>query len=178
MKPEEIIKSINDILGQTSVRSPRWRRVVLALEELLSSVQHDLDVKEWGLASPDIREKIAELIHDEWQKWAENIMPELEKLTENHVKSGSFICKCKTCQRMIRWKAMFVHYSELPEEIKDYDRPWADQITPILQAKVEEAKKIKVLSDEEIEAEVNFESVAKAQLAHTIKEIKGVSDGN
>ena len=62
------------------------------------------------------------------------------------------------------------------EAIRAALREYTDEesfIARILSISPIDTEKLTVLSDEEIEAEVNFESVARAQLAHTIKEIKG-----
>jgi hypothetical protein len=77
-------------------------------------------------------ETVAEAIHDEWATWAGSLMPELQELTFNHLPYGQWVeagnCRCKTCERKKRWFKMFVPYSELPEETKEYDRIWARKL--------------------------------------------------
>ena len=67
----------------------------------------------------DIRERIAELEHEQWIAWSKNI-----------AKTGNISIK-----RAERWVKLWIPYSELTEDQKDQDRIWADQILAI---KVEE----------------------------------------
>ena len=49
--------------------------------------------------------------HEQWMKWAQHIL-ENENITD---------------ETKLRWKADFVPYSELPENIKKLDRPFAEK---------------------------------------------------
>lgn len=62
------------------------------------------------------REKLAELEHDQWMKWAKTLM-EKEPISE---------------ERRKRWEALMVPYSELSEKMKDHDRKWADKVLALL----------------------------------------------
>lgn len=59
-----------------------------------------------------MREKIAALEHEQWIQWAKTLI-EKEELS---------------LERINRWKQLFVPYSELSEEMKDFDREWADKV--------------------------------------------------
>lgn len=60
-----------------------------------------------------MREKISELIHDEWVIWAKTIIQ-----TEPNISQ----------ERKERWQRdCFKPYSELSEEMKDLDRMFADK---------------------------------------------------
>jgi len=78
------------------------------------------------------RERLAEKEHDQWMRWAKNLLPELKQLTQLHLPYGDVReagnCHCKTCERIKRWEKLFIPYSELTEEQKDQDRVEADQI--------------------------------------------------
>ncbi len=63
-----------------------------------------------------IREGIAERIHLERCGWSLNIS-EKEELSEDRIE---------------RWKKYWVEYSELPEEVKEQDRIWADGLLSYL----------------------------------------------
>lgn len=81
-----------------------------------------------------VRETIAEEAHERWMRWAKPLMPELKKLTKNHIAvDGQYDkyanCACKTCQRITRWQSLFVSYSELTEAQKQQDR---DEIAGLL----------------------------------------------
>jgi hypothetical protein len=59
---------------------------------------------------------LAELEHDQWIEWAKNI-----------IKSENI-----SADRVERWKALFIPYSELSEEMKDLDRDWAKKALDII----------------------------------------------
>jgi len=63
-----------------------------------------------------IKEGIAERIHLEWCDWSLNIS-EKEHLSP---------------ERIERWKKYWVEYSELPEDVKEQDRQWADELIKML----------------------------------------------
>jgi hypothetical protein len=55
-------------------------------------------------------EELSELEHDQWMKWAKDLMKK-EQLTK---------------ERTDRWeKECFMPYADLTEEMKDFDREWA-----------------------------------------------------
>jgi hypothetical protein len=61
-------------------------------------------------------ESLAKLEHEQWIKWASTIM-QTEKISEG---------------RIARWKDCFKPYSELSEEMKEFDREWARKTLAIL----------------------------------------------
>ena len=71
-----------------------------------------------------VREKLAELEHDQWIAWSKNIA-ETENITP---------------ARLERWKALWCPYSELSEPVKDQDREWADKVLEIVKAELSLAK--------------------------------------
>ena len=80
-----------------------------------------------------MREKMAEIEHEQWMQWAKALLPELKELTKHHLPYGdereTGNCACKTCQRIERWeRECFKPYNELSEEMKNHDRKWADKI--------------------------------------------------
>ena len=64
----------------------------------------------------DILEVLSEIEHDQWMAWAKSLM-ESEDLSEDRIK---------------RWKTMMVPYDKLPEDIKDYDREYAQKVIDAL----------------------------------------------
>ncbi|KKM60261.1 hypothetical protein LCGC14_1543610 [marine sediment metagenome] len=77
----------------------------------------------------DLREKISELEHKQWMHWAKDILKE-----ENISK-----------EREERWKKDFISYKELSEEVKDFDRDWADKVIKIIKtAKYAQLKEVKL----------------------------------
>lgn len=57
----------------------------------------------------ELLEKLAEIEHNQWMKWASTLMAK-ENLSP---------------ERIERWKKDMVPYAELSEEVKEYDRKWA-----------------------------------------------------
>ena len=62
----------------------------------------------------EVRERLANLEHEQWMKWASAVMDEVGWL------------------RQARWKADMIPYEDLPEKVKDHDRKWADEILDIV----------------------------------------------
>lgn len=61
-------------------------------------------------------EKLAELEHEQWWKWAKTLM-EKETLSK---------------ERIERWHKYMVDYKDLPEDVKEYDRIWARKVLATL----------------------------------------------
>jgi len=68
------------------------------------------------LTDEEIIEGLAELEHDQWMSWADSIMKS-EKISDNI---------------FARWASLMIPYSELSEEMKEYDRVWARKALAIL----------------------------------------------
>ena len=68
------------------------------------------------LTDEELVESLAELEHEQWIKWASTIM-QTEKISDG---------------RIARWKDCFKPYSELSEEMKEFDREWARKALAIL----------------------------------------------
>ena len=64
----------------------------------------------------ELREKLAELEHEQWMKWA-------QALLDDEIISPF---------RRKRWEKYMVPYVKLDEKTKDYDRKWADKVLNIL----------------------------------------------
>jgi hypothetical protein len=93
------------------------------LEKMLSIVneEDEIPVEE----KDPLVEKVAALAHDQWMKWAKDIL-ETETISK---------------ERADRWKEeCFKPYEELTEEMKEFDRQWARKyITLIQSGKIEES---------------------------------------
>jgi len=62
-------------------------------------------------------EKLAALEHEQWMEWAKNIL-ETEDISE---------------ERAEQWKALFISYDKLDEEMKELDREWARKVLAIIE---------------------------------------------
>jgi glutathionyl-hydroquinone reductase len=64
----------------------------------------------------EMREALAELEHEQWVKWSNNLAT-VENISH---------------ERYARWKQLWKPYSHLSEEEKDQDRVWADKVIALL----------------------------------------------
>ncbi len=71
-----------------------------------------------------LREKIAELEHEQWVVWAGHLIS-VEHLSH---------------ERLERWQKLMVSYSQLTEEQKDQDRIWADKSIVLIEPLIKDAK--------------------------------------
>lgn len=62
------------------------------------------------------REQIAELEHEQWMAWARSIAKK-EKISS---------------ETLLRWGDYLIPYKDLPEDVKEHDRKWADKVLNIL----------------------------------------------
>jgi hypothetical protein len=68
-------------------------------------------------------EKLAELEHQQWMEWAKSLVSELENLDKEKIE-----------KRLKRWKEeCFKPYSELTDEMKEFDREWARKVLEIVE---------------------------------------------
>jgi hypothetical protein len=59
-------------------------------------------------------ERLAELEHEQWVAWSRAVADEV------------------SAERRRRWQECWVHYDELPEEVKELDRVWARKVLALL----------------------------------------------
>lgn len=71
----------------------------------------------------ELLEKLADLEHRQWEKWAKAIISEVAP------------------QRRSRWKKYFVPYEKLDEKSKDLDREWAKKVMRIVNEHYENISK-------------------------------------
>ncbi len=65
-------------------------------------------------STDDLLEKLAEIEHEQWVEWSKSIAPEVDE------------------DRRVRWKNLWVPYSELSEDMKEEDRKYARKVLKIL----------------------------------------------
>lgn len=66
----------------------------------------------------NIREKLAELEHKQWESWSRYVANDL--------------CKINHLAVIDRWRSNWKPYSELNEKTKDSDRKWADKVIKLI----------------------------------------------
>lgn len=64
----------------------------------------------------ELIEKLSDLEHEQWMKWAKTLMSK-ETLSD---------------KRISRWEECFVPYSELTDEMQEYDRVWARKVLEVI----------------------------------------------
>ncbi len=67
-------------------------------------------------APASLRERLAELEHEQWIEWSRTLA------------AGESL----SAERLARWHARWVPYAELTEEAKELDRAYADRILALL----------------------------------------------
>lgn len=88
------------------------------MEKRLNAIEARLmQVTEERKAKESVLEKLAKLEHDQWMKWAKDIMKK-EDLSE---------------ERVNRWEEeCFMPYDDLSEDMKEFDREWARKVLKIM----------------------------------------------
>ncbi len=76
----------------------------------------------------ELRETIGGKEHEQWLRWVGTVIKDLYQISSGH----NADCDCPSCKRIRRWKPNMISYSELSDEIKEYDRIEADQIIILL----------------------------------------------
>lgn len=98
-----------------------------------------------------IREVVARQEHEQWMRWAKNIMPELKNALDK-LPEG---CKVADTiwRRLMRWELLLIPYSELTEEQKNQDRKEAD----IVLSKLTEHGVVRLAEDQSFPEAVFYE---------------------
>ena len=84
-------------------------------------------------------ERVSAVQHDAWWHWSDTLAKELLNLREiidrinDHpglrVEALNMIDK-----RLEKWKPNWIPYKDLPDEIQDYDREWAEKVLEVVPA--------------------------------------------
>ena len=72
-----------------------------------------------------LRERLAELEHEQWIAWSQNIA-ETESISP---------------ERLERWQQLWRPYNKLTEAEKDMDREWADRVIAMIHGSLREGVK-------------------------------------
>ncbi len=76
----------------------------------------------------ELREWLSNLEHEQWIAWSKSLTIELREIYIFTEKAEMFKIKDKINSRIQRWEKNWIPYKELSEDIKDFDREWADKI--------------------------------------------------
>jgi hypothetical protein len=76
------------------------------------------------MATEEMREKLADLQHEQWSGWMKYMFSKSQMLVDNDIVVPAYLAN--------RWRRqMETPYSELPEEEKESDRIEADKYLPL-----------------------------------------------
>jgi hypothetical protein len=79
----------------------------------------------------NLKERLAALEHEQWMQWAKELL-EKENISP---------------ERAERWKKFFVPYNQLPDDAKEDDREWAENVIAIVENEdVDEVENTRTLS--------------------------------
>ena len=73
-----------------------------------------------------LREWLSEQEHIQWEHWSREIARRLEQWCNDDWSKLTF--EDNVADQIMQWKVNWKLYKNLPEEIKEYDREWADKI--------------------------------------------------
>lgn len=77
----------------------------------------------------DIIEALAELEHEQWSQWSDNLWSELRDIRRDLDEAlDEKTAIAKIDNRYRRWKANWIPYKDLPEKVKEQDRIWAKKV--------------------------------------------------
>lgn len=74
----------------------------------------------------ELVEALAPLEHQQWREWSEELA-ESEDLSQ---------------ERIDRWEEYWVPYKDLPEEVKDHDREWAEEAVWTLHRRIKQMEEL------------------------------------
>lgn len=80
----------------------------------------------------ELREKIAEQIHQEWMDWSKNVWDRLLTVSRAIDAGDINTAKFLIAELQSKWDVNWIPYEQLPEPVKDKDRIYADKIIELL----------------------------------------------
>lgn len=73
-----------------------------------------------------LREWLSEQEHIQWEHWSKHLANRMENWCYQDWSKLTF--EDNVADQIMKWKKNWKPYKKLPEDIKDYDREWADKI--------------------------------------------------
>lgn len=75
-----------------------------------------------------LREWLSNLEHIQWEHWSKAVGKELHRIQALINKGKNNLANKMIIDRLVRWEKNWKPYSKLTEEVKEFDREWADKI--------------------------------------------------
>src|SRR3990167_4852037 len=101
----------------------------------------------------ELREKLSDLEHQQWECWSKELGKHLEEWKEDLPEEHNAVIE-KINNRLARWETNWHPYNNLDEKTKDYDRKWADKSLEIFKQFL--ADKLNELEDK-IDTQIEYE---------------------
>lgn len=113
----ELQREMNEQFEKQGMSNTPIEYKTLVRDDYLSYIEQMYGVDSDELLDVDserqeLREELAALEHQQWREWSRTIAEE-EDISE---------------ERIERWRDHWVSYDELPDDVKEYDREWADRV--------------------------------------------------
>ena len=81
----------------------------------------------------ELRERLSELEHIQWEYWSKSLANLLKSTLYLISKGKNAKAQYQINDKLQSWQRNWIPYTQLPEEIKDFDREWADKVLKIIQ---------------------------------------------
>jgi len=75
-----------------------------------------------------LREWLSEQEHIQWEHWSKAVAEDLKLINVYNYREDFFAVENRIKARLENWEKNWKPYKNLPEDIKEYDRKWADKI--------------------------------------------------
>lgn len=75
-----------------------------------------------------LREWLSEKEHIQWVHWSRSLANLLKSTLYLISKGSNAKAQYQIQEKLVSWKKNWISYNKLSEELKDYDREWADRI--------------------------------------------------
>lgn len=111
-----LIKSVTTIVEEPAPVKTEKKPDVIGSSQYSEAFNAGKMYAKLALEDENLLEKLADLEHQQWEKWARTVL-EQEKISKD---------------RKARWQSYFVPYDQLTDEVKEYDREYARKVLDIL----------------------------------------------
>jgi hypothetical protein len=75
-----------------------------------------------------LREHLADIEHQQWMVWSKALAEELRLINLDCYREDFIVIKNRIKTRLEQWQKNWKPYKKLSEDVKEFDREWADKI--------------------------------------------------